>query len=51
MTEKMCGGGPGMVVGMSGDSLEELRIDPATLLMEPKRFGHVVCMARIGWAE
>tara|TARA_Y100001960_G_C13941490_1_gene479259 strand:- start:10 stop:384 length:375 start_codon:yes stop_codon:yes gene_type:complete len=51
VTEKMRCGGPGMIVWMSGDSFEEFRIDPATLLMEPKSFSYVVCMVRVRGVE
>ncbi len=51
VTEKMRGGGPGVIVAVSGDLLEEIRVDPASLLMEPKRFSEMVSMVGIGRIE
>ena len=47
VTKQMRGGRPAVIIAVGGDSFEELRIDPAPLLMEPEGFGEVVSMVGV----
>ena len=48
ITEKMRGGGAGVIVWVGGGFSEEIGVDPSTLLMEPKRFDEVMSVVWIG---